>query len=119
MRSDDHGAPTSAASRWPSETAPRRGRGAAQNTILDRAIFEALVNADFGATWVSTYDGVGIRYAAHVGHVIVADGTREAAIRLERVLTADPATGVIRHADAGYEKAERIAKERGIKIPGR
>jgi len=62
---------------------------------------------------------VGIGYALHAGQVIVADGTQEAAARLERVLTADPATGIFRHVDAGYEKAEQIAHERGVKIPGR
>jgi urocanate hydratase len=62
--------------------------------------------------------GVGIGYAIHTGQVTVCDGTKEADVRLKRVLTADPATGIIRHHDAGYEKATRIACERGVKIPG-
>ena len=91
------------------------------DAIADWPILNALVNTACGATWVSVHHGggVGIGYALHAGQVIVADGTREAAIRLERVLTADPATGIIRHVDAGYEKAERIAKERAVNIPRR
>lgn len=90
------------------------------DAIADWPILNALVNTCCGATWVSVHHGggVGIGYALHAGQVIVADGTKEAAARLQRVLTADPATGIIRHADAGYEKAERIAKEHGVKIPG-
>ncbi|HCQ04600.1 MAG TPA: urocanate hydratase, partial [Candidatus Latescibacteria bacterium] len=61
--------------------------------------------------------GVGIGYSLHAGQVIVADGTPEAAKRLERVLTADPGLGVARHVDAGYEEAINVAKERGVKIP--
>ncbi|MEK6800165.1 MAG: urocanate hydratase [Planctomycetota bacterium] len=89
------------------------------DAIADWPILNALVNTACGATWVSVHHGggVGIGYAIHAGQVIVADGTREAAMRLERVLTADPATGVIRHVDAGYEKAVRIARERGVKLP--
>jgi urocanate hydratase len=91
------------------------------DAIADWPILNALVNTCCGASWVSVHHGggVGIGYSIHAGQVIVADGTKEAAIRLKRVLTADPATGLFRHADAGYEKAERIAKERGAKIPGR
>ncbi len=91
------------------------------DAIADWPILNALVNTACGASWVSVHHGggVGIGYAIHAGQVIVADGTKEAADRLERVLTADPATGVIRHVDAGYEKADRIAKERGVKIPSR
>ncbi len=91
------------------------------DAIADWPILNALVNTACGASWVSVHHGggVGIGYAIHAGQVIVADGTKEAAARLERVLTADPATGIFRHVDAGYEKAERIAKERGVKIPGR
>ena len=91
------------------------------DAIADWPILNALVNTACGATWVSVHHGggVGIGYAIHAGQVIVADGTKEAAARLERVLTADPATGIFRHVDAGYEKAERIADERGVKIPGR
>ena len=89
------------------------------DAIADWPILNALVNTACGASWVSVHHGggVGIGYALHAGQVIVADGTPEAARRLERVLTADPATGIIRHADAGYEKAERVARERGVKIP--
>lgn len=89
------------------------------DAIADWPILNALLNTACGASWVSVHHGggVGIGYALHAGQVIVADGTPEAAGRLKRVLTADPATGVIRHVDAGYEKAEQIAKERGVKIP--
>jgi urocanate hydratase len=61
---------------------------------------------------------VGIGYSLHAGQVIVADGTQEAALRLDRVLTSDPAMGVLRHADAGYERAIEVARERGVQIPG-
>jgi urocanate hydratase len=61
--------------------------------------------------------GVGIGYSQHAGQVIVADGTPEAARRIERVLTSDPAMGVLRHADAGYARAIEVAKERGVRIP--
>jgi urocanate hydratase len=90
------------------------------DAIADWPILNALVNTACGASWVSVHHGggVGIGYALHAGQVIVADGTKEAAARLKRVLTADPATGIFRHVDAGYEKAEQIAKERGVKIPG-
>ena len=89
------------------------------DAIADWPILNALANTACGATWVSVHHGggVGIGYAIHAGQVIVADGTPEAGRRLERVLTADPATGIIRHADAGYEKAIRIAEERCVKIP--
>ncbi len=89
------------------------------DAIADWPILNALLNTACGASWVSVHHGggVGIGYAIHAGQVIVADGTPEAARRLERVLTADPATGIFRHVDAGYEKAGRIAKERGVKIP--
>ena len=91
------------------------------DAIADWPILNALVNTACGASWVSVHHGggVGIGYAIHAGQVIVADGTKEAAARLKRVLTADPATGIIRHADAGYEQAEDIARKRGVKIPGR
>lgn len=89
------------------------------DAIADWPILNALLNTACGATWVSVHNGggVGIGYSTHAGQVIVADGSDEAAARLQRVLTADPATGLFRHADAGYEKAARIAKERGGKIP--
>ncbi|RMG93438.1 MAG: urocanate hydratase [Chloroflexi bacterium] len=89
------------------------------DAIADWPILNALINAVSGATWVSFHHGggVGIGYSLHAGQVIVADGTPEAAARLERVLTVDPGMGVVRHADAGYERAIQVAKERGIKIP--
>jgi urocanate hydratase len=89
------------------------------DAIADWPILNALLNTAAGATWVSFHHGggVGIGYSLHAGMVIVADGTREAAARLERVLTADPGTGVIRHADAGYKRALEVARERGIRIP--
>jgi urocanate hydratase len=62
--------------------------------------------------------GVGIGYSLHAGMVVVADGTLEAAVRLERVLTSDPGTGVLRHVDAGYESAVACAEERGVAVPG-
>ena len=89
------------------------------DAIADWAILNALINTAAGATWVSFHHGggVGIGYSLHAGQVIVADGTPEAARRLERVLTVDPGMGVARHADAGYERAIEVAKERGVKIP--
>ena len=89
------------------------------DAIADWAILNALINAVSGATWVSFHHGggVGIGYSLHAGQVIVADGTPEAAARLERVLTVDPGMGVARHADAGYPRAIEVAKERGIHIP--
>jgi len=89
------------------------------DAIADWPVLNALVNTAAGATWVSVHHGggVGIGYSLHAGMVIVADGTDDAAERLERVLTADPGMGVIRHADAGYERAIQVARERGIRIP--
>jgi urocanate hydratase len=89
------------------------------DAIADWAILNALINTASGATWVSFHHGggVGIGYSLHAGQVIVADGTPEAARRLERVLTVDPGMGVARHVDAGYERAIEVAKERGVKIP--
>ena len=90
------------------------------DAVADWPILNLLGNACNGATWVSYHHGggVGMGFALHAGVVIVADGTPEAETRLRRVLTADPATGVIRHVDAGYDKAKDIARERGVKIPG-
>ncbi len=90
------------------------------DAIADWPVLNLLANAVNGATWVSYHHGggVGIGYSLHAGMVIMADGTDEAAARLERVLTADPGTALFRHADAGYEKAINVAKERGAKIPG-
>ncbi|HLT28750.1 MAG TPA: urocanate hydratase [Myxococcaceae bacterium] len=90
------------------------------DAVADWPILNALVNAVNGASWVSFHHGggVGMGYSLHAGQVIVADGTDEAARRIERVLTSDPAMGVLRHADAGYEEAISVAKERGVRIPG-
>jgi urocanate hydratase len=88
--------------------------------VADWPILNALVNTACGASWVSFHHGggVGIGYSLHAGQVIVADGTREAAARLERVLTADPAMGIFRHVDAGYESACQVARERGVNRHG-
>lgn len=89
------------------------------DAVSDWPILNALINAVGGATWVSFHHGggVGIGFSQHAGQVIVADGTPEAAQRLERVLTTDPGMGVVRHADAGYELAIEFAKKHGIKMP--
>jgi urocanate hydratase len=89
------------------------------DAIADWPILNALVNASAGAHWVSVHHGggVGIGYSIHAGMVVVADGTEEAAERLEQVLTTDPGMGVVRHADAGYEEALAVAKERGVRLP--
>ncbi|MBO1000336.1 urocanate hydratase [Bacillus sp. SD075] len=89
------------------------------DVVADWPILNAMVNAVGGATWVSVHHGggVGMGYSMHAGVVIVADGTAEAAARIERVLTTDPGMGVVRHVDAGYELAEETARERGINIP--
>jgi len=89
------------------------------DAIADWPILNALLNTAAGATWVSVHHGggVGIGYSIHAGMVVVADGTASAAERLQRVLTTDPGTGVMRHADAGYEEAQRVARERGVDIP--
>ncbi len=89
------------------------------DAISDWPILNALINTAGGATWVSFHHGggVGIGFSQHAGMVIVADGTPEAARRLERVLTTDPGIGIARHVDAGYPEAIQAAKENGIKIP--
>jgi urocanate hydratase len=89
------------------------------DAVSDWPILNALLNTANGATWVSFHHGggVGIGFSQHAGQVIVADGTPEAARRLERTLIGDPGMGVIRHADAGYPEAIQFAKEHGIKIP--
>ncbi|MGI8533741.1 MAG: urocanate hydratase [Candidatus Limnocylindrales bacterium] len=89
------------------------------DAIADWPLLNALLNTASGATWVSIHHGggVGIGYSQHAGMVIVADGSDLAAQKLERVLTADPGTGVMRHADAGYERAVEVARERGIRLP--
>ncbi len=89
------------------------------DAIADWPLLNALINTAAGATWVSIHHGggVGIGYSLHAGMVVVADGTTDAARRLVRVLTTDPGTGVIRHADAGYQEALDCAARSGIKIP--
>ncbi|GIP64110.1 urocanate hydratase [Virgibacillus pantothenticus] len=89
------------------------------DAVADWPILNALINSVGGASWVSVHHGggVGMGYSLHAGMVIVADGTKDAEKRLERVLTTDPGMGVVRHVDAGYELAEKTAKEKGIHIP--
>lgn len=90
------------------------------DAVADWPILNALVNAVNGASWVSVHGGggVGIGFSTHAGVVIVADGTDAAEARIRRVLTSDPAMGVLRHADAGYDIAVDVARERGVDIPG-
>ncbi|MGH7265553.1 MAG: urocanate hydratase [Candidatus Rokuibacteriota bacterium] len=90
------------------------------DAIADWPILNALVNAVAGAHWVSVHHGggVGIGYALHAGMVVVADGTPAAGARLERVLTTDPGTGIVRHADAGYPEAIAAARRHGLNMPG-
>jgi len=89
------------------------------DAIADWPVLNALLNTSSGATWVSVHHGggVGIGYSLHAGMVIVADGTREADEKLQRVLTCDPGLGVVRHADAGYPEAIQTARDRGIDMP--
>ena len=89
------------------------------DAVADWPILNALINAVGGATWVSVHHGggVGMGKSIHAGAQVVADGTAEGALRLERVLTSDPGTGVMRHADAGYPEAIACARERGVTIP--
>ena len=89
------------------------------DAIADWPLLNALVNTAAGATWVSIHHGggVGIGYSQHAGMVVVADGTPLAAQKLDRVLTTDPGMGVVRHVDAGYDRAIEVARERGIRIP--
>jgi len=89
------------------------------DAIADWPLLNALVNTAAGASWVSIHNGggVGIGYSLHAGMVVVADGSDESARRLERVLTSDPGTGVMRHVDAGYPKAEEVARAKGVHIP--
>jgi urocanate hydratase len=105
-----------------SVASPRRETEAMRDgsdAIADWPLLNALINAVNGATWVSIHHGggVGIGYSIHAGQVIVADGTPEAAKRLQRVLTSDPGMGVIRHADAGYPEAIEFAKRVGVQVP--
>jgi len=89
------------------------------DAVADWPLLNALVNTAAGATWVSIHHGggVGIGFSQHAGMVVVADGTPLAAEKLERVLTTDPGMGVIRHVDAGYERAIEVARERGVRVP--
>jgi urocanate hydratase len=89
------------------------------DAIADWPLLNALANTACGASWVSLHHGggVGIGYSIHAGMVIVADGTDSGSSRLRRVLTTDPATGIMRHADAGYEEAITTARERGVDVP--
>ena len=89
------------------------------DAVSDWPLLNALLNCASGATWVSLHHGggVGMGYSQHAGMVIVADGTPAAAKRLERVLTNDPGTGVMRHADAGYDIAKDSAREQGLTLP--
>jgi urocanate hydratase len=91
------------------------------DAIADWPLLNALLNTASGATWVSIHHGggVGMGRSIHAGQVVVADGTELAARKLERVLTNDPGTGVMRHVDAGYDRAVAVAEERGVRIPMR
>jgi urocanate hydratase len=89
------------------------------DAIADWPLLNALVNTAAGASWVSIHNGggVGIGYSLHAGMVVVADGSAESDRRLERVLTSDPGTGIMRHVDAGYPQAEEVARAKGVRIP--
>lgn len=89
------------------------------DAIADWPLLNALLNTASGASWVSLHHGggVGIGRSIHAGQVTVADGSALAAEKLERVLTNDPGTGVMRHVDAGYEHAREVARERGLNVP--
>ena len=91
------------------------------DAIADWPVLNALVNVASGASWVSFHHGggVGIGRSLHAGQVSVADGTPLAAQKLDRVLTNDPGMGIIRHVDAGYERALEVAEDRGVRIPMR
>jgi urocanate hydratase len=91
------------------------------DAIADWPLLNALLNTAAGASWVSIHNGggVGIGYSQHAGMVVVAEGSVECERRLERVLTTDPGTGIIRHADAGYQRSLEVAKQHGIRIPMR
>lgn len=95
------------------------GMNDGSDAIADWPILNALLNAVSGASWVSVHHGggVGIGYSIHAGMVVVADGSDQADFRLERVLTTDPGTGIMRHVDAGYDKAIEAARKHGIKVP--
>jgi urocanate hydratase len=103
-----------------SPTRETEGMRDGSDAIADWPILNALLNTASGAGWVSVHHGggVGMGYSLHAGMVVVADGSDEAASRLQTVLTSDPGTGVMRHVNAGYPEAERCARERGVMIPG-
>ncbi|MBI3287445.1 MAG: urocanate hydratase, partial [Chloroflexi bacterium] len=105
-----------------SVASPRReteGMRDGSDAVADWPLLNALINTAAGATWVSIHSGggVGIGYSIHAGQVVVAEGTSESAQRLERVLTTDPGTAIMRHVDAGYPEAIAAARRHGIKIP--
>ena len=89
------------------------------DAVADWPLLNCMLNVASGASWVSFHHGggVGMGYSLHAGQVTVADGSPEASAALERVLTNDPGTGVMRHADAGYDEAIRCARERGVDLP--
>ena len=89
------------------------------DAIADWPLLNAMVNVASGASWVSIHHGggVGIGRSIHAGQVCVADGTELASAKIERVLTNDPGMGVIRHVDAGYDRADEVAAERGVRVP--
>jgi urocanate hydratase len=89
------------------------------DAIADWPLLNALVNTSSGASWVSIHHGggVGIGRSIHAGQVVVVDGTEIAGRKAERVLTNDPAMGVLRHVDAGYDRAKHVANKRGVRIP--
>ena len=91
------------------------------DAVADWPILNALLNTASGAAWVAVHHGggVGMGKSIHAGAQVVADGTADGAERLERVLTNDPGMGVIRHADAGYDRATEVAAERGVRLPMR
>jgi urocanate hydratase len=95
------------------------GMADGSDAIADWPLLNALVNTASGASWVSVHHGggVGIGRSIHAGQVCVADGSSLAAAKLERVLTNDPATGVLRHVDAGYDEAKTVAARRGVRVP--
>jgi urocanate hydratase len=106
-----------------SVASPNRETEAMQDgsdAVADWPLLNALLNTASGATWVSIHHGggVGMGYSIHAGQVVVCDGSKEADRRIERVLWNDPATGVMRHADAGYEIAKDCAKNHKLKLPG-
>ena len=102
-----------------SPIARRRRCADGSDAIADWPLLNALVNTAAGASWVSIHHGggVGIGYSQHAGMVVVADGTALAAQKLSRVLTTDPGMGVMRHVDAGYDRAIEVARERGVRVP--